>query len=125
MYHTIILAGRLSAEPNLRYTPAGKAVCNFNVAVDDGYGDKKKTVWFRVTAWDKTAENVNQYLGKGSQVLIEGRMNPDENGGPIIWERSDGTPAASYEITASTVRFLGGKGEPKAEQSDDFDFNDF
>ena len=122
MYHTIIIVGALGKNPELRYTPAGKAVCNMSVAVDDGYGDKKKTVWFRVTAWDKTAENVNQYLKKGSSVLVEGRMNADENGGPRIWEK-DGQARASYEVTASVVRFLGGKSEPKQDEDfGDFDF---
>jgi single-strand DNA-binding protein len=58
------------------------------------------------------AETCNQYLSKGRQVLVEGRMNTDpETGGPRVFTRNDGTPGASYEVTASTVRFLGGRAE--------------
>ncbi len=72
----------------------------------------KETVWFRVSAWGRQAETVNQYLKTGSQVLVEGRMNPDkESGGPRIWTRQDGTSAASYEITAERVVFLSGRGD--------------
>ena len=115
-YHTIIVVGRLGRDPELRYTPTGQAVTNLSLATDSSYTDRNgqrvtKTTWFRVTVWGKQAETVNQYLSKGRQVLVEGRMNPDENGGPRIWTRQDGTPAASYEITASTVRFLGGRGD--------------
>jgi single-strand DNA-binding protein len=121
MYHTIVLVGRLGREPELRTTPDGKAVCNLNIATDDGFGDKKKTVWFRVTVWDKQAENVNQYLHKGSQVLVEGRLNAGDNGTPRVYERQDGTHGASYEVTAQTVRFLGGK----TEQAETEDYNEF
>jgi len=68
-------------------------------------------VWFRVTAWRRTAEVCNQYLQKGRQVLIEGRLKPDENGAPRVWTGNDGVARASYEVTAETVRFLGGRGE--------------
>lgn len=115
-FHTIIVVGRLGRDPELRYTPTGQAVCNLSLATDNSYTDRNgqrvtKTTWFRVTVWGKQAETVNQYLAKGREVLIEGRMNPDENGGPRVWSRQDGTPTASYEITAQTVRFLGGRGE--------------
>ncbi len=140
-YHTIIVVGRLGRDPELRYTPTGQAVCNLSLATDNSYTDRNgqrvtRTTWFRVTVWGKQAETVNQYLAKGREVLVEGRMNPDENGGPRIWTRQDGTPAASYEITAQTVRFLGGRGDsqssgngggdnPAATTSNtDFDFGD-
>lgn len=111
MYHTVILVGNVGRDPEMRYTPSGQAVTSFSVAVSDGFGEKKKTVWFRVSAWEKTAEACNNYLHKGSRVLVEGRLNADEKGGPRIWNRQDGTPAASFEITASVVRFLTSKGE--------------
>ncbi|MCD6474777.1 MAG: single-stranded DNA-binding protein [Anaerolineaceae bacterium] len=118
-YHTIIIVGRLGRDPELRFTPSGQAVCNMSVATDHSYTNRdgqrvSQTTWFRVTVWGKQAETVNQYLAKGRQVLVEGRLSPDENGGPRIWTRQDGTPAASYEITASTVRFLGGRGDAPA-----------
>ena len=107
MFHTLILAGNVGGEPAMRFTPAGKAVTSFSVAVMDGFGDKKHTIWFRVSAWDKLAETCNQYLHKGSKVLIEGRLMADKDtGNPRIFTRQDGTSGSSYEISATTVRFL-------------------
>jgi len=125
-YHTIILAGNLGRDPEMRYTPSGQPVTNFSVAANRQYTNNngetvKETIWFRVTAWGKMAEVCNQYLKKSSKVLVEGRLNPDlSTGGPRIWTRQDGTAAASFEVTAQTVRFLGGKsgngnGEASAE----------
>jgi len=119
MYHTIIIAGNVGREPEMRYTPEGKAVTSFSVAVSDGFGEKKHTIWFRVSAWEKTAEVVSQYLHKGSRVLVEGRLQSDSNGGPRIWTRQDGTSGASFEITANTVRFLSSKSEGGAGAPDE------
>jgi single-strand DNA-binding protein len=117
MYHTVILVGRLGRDPEMRYTPSGQAVTSFSVATDyqtkspDGNWEKK-TIWVRVTVWGKQAETASQYLKKGREVLIEGRLNPDPStGGPRIWTRQDGTAGASYEVTANTVRFIGGRGD--------------
>jgi single-strand DNA-binding protein len=116
-FHTTILAGNLGRDPEMRYTPSGQAVTSFSVAVSESYtsanGEKvKKTIWFRVTAWGKQAEICNQYLKKGSKVLVEGRINADPNtGGPKIWTKQDGSSGSSFEITANTVRFLSAKGE--------------
>lgn len=120
MYHTIIVVGNLGQDPEMRYTPSGQAVTNFNVATSRKYTSSdgnqvKETVWFRISAWGKTAEVSNQYLKKGSKVLVEGRLNPDpETGGPKLWNRQDGTAAASYEITAGTVRFLSSRAEDES-----------
>ena len=117
MWHKIMLIGNLGRDPEMRYTPSGQAVTSFSVAVDESYtandGQKmKRTIWVKVSAWGKQAETCNQYLHKGSKVLIEGRLTPDQaTGGPRIWNRQDGTPGASYEVTASTVRFLTPRGE--------------
>lgn len=116
MYHRIILVGNLGRDPEMRYTPSGQAVTNLNIATNRRYtnsnGDQvEETVWFRVSVWGRQAETVNQYLSKGRQVLVEGRLVPDENGNPRIWNRQDGTPAASFEVSAFTVRFLGGRGD--------------
>jgi single-strand DNA-binding protein len=114
MFHKIILVGNLGRDPEMRYTPSGQAVTNLSVASNrtytDGAGNQiKETIWFRVSVWGKQAESCQQYLKKGRQVLVEGRLVPDENGNPRIWNRQDGTPAASFEVTAQTVRFLGGR----------------
>jgi single-strand DNA-binding protein len=116
MYHKIIIAGNLGRDPEMRYTPDGTPVTTFSVATNrrwtrpDG-SQGEETVWFRVTAWRRTAEVCNQYLQKGRQVLVEGRLKPDENGGPRVWTGNDGVARASFEVTAETVRFLGGRGE--------------
>jgi len=116
-YHKIIITGNLGREPEMRYTPSGQAVTSFSVAVNETYtnnnGEKvKKTIWFRITTWGKQAEICNQYLKKGQQVLVEGRMNADPaTGGPKIFTRQDGTAGSSFEITAQTVRFLSSRGE--------------
>ena len=119
MYHTIILVGNLGRDPEMRYTPSGQAVTNFSVAINVNYtsgnGENvKRTIWFRVSTWGKQAETCNQYLKKGSKVLVEGRLVPDAStGGPRIWNRQDGTPAASFEVSASTVRFLSSRSESR------------
>lgn len=116
-YHTVILVGNLGRDPEMRYTPSGQAVTNFSVAVNDNYtnssGEKvERTIWVRVSTWGKQAENCNQYLKKGKKVLVEGRLVPDPNtGGPRVWTRQDGSPSASFEVSASTVRFLSTRGE--------------
>ena len=117
MYHTIIIAGNVGKDPEMRYTPSGQAVTSFSVATNrqytSGNGEQvKETIWFRVTTWGKQAEVCNTYVKKGMKVLVEGRLTPDKaTGGPKIWTKQDGTAGASYEVSAATVRFLSGKGE--------------
>lgn len=112
-YAKLTIVGNLGRDPEMRYTPSGQSVCSFSIAANREYanneGEKKKEVtWFRVTVWGKVAEACNNYLHKGSQVLVEGRLQPDANGGPRIWNKNDGTPSASFEVTATEVKFLGG-----------------
>jgi len=117
MYHKVIIVGNLGRDPEMRYTPDGTAVTNFSVASNRRWSSQdgsqsEETTWFRVTAWRQLAELCNQYLTKGRQVLVEGRLTPDrESGGPRVWTANDGQPRASFEVTAITVRFLGGRGE--------------
>jgi single-strand DNA-binding protein len=96
----------------------GTAVTNFSCATNRKWTDgatgepTEETTWFRVSVWGKQAETVNQYLKKGRQVLVTGRLKPDpQTGGPKLWSRQDGTMGASFEIVANTVRFLGGADE--------------
>jgi single-strand DNA-binding protein len=116
MYHTIIIVGNLGRDPEMRYTPSGQAVTNFNLATNRQYTASdgtqvKETIWFRVSTWGKSAETCNQYLHKGSKVLVEGRLVPDpKTGGPRVWQGQNG-PGASFEVSASTVRFLSSRGE--------------
>lgn len=117
MFHTIIIVGNLGRDPEMRYTPSGQAVTNFNVATNRQYTGSdgslvKETIWFRVSTWGKTAETCNQYLKKGSKVLVEGRLVPDPStGGPRTYTRQDGTTGTNFEVTAHTVRFLSTRGE--------------
>lgn len=120
MYQKVILIGNLGGDPQMRYTPEGTPVTSFSVATNRRWSNSdgttgEETVWWRVSAWGKLAETCNQYLAKGRQVYVEGQMRPDRTtGGPRVWTGNDGTPRASYEVTALTVKFLGGRGEPAA-----------
>ena len=115
-YHTIIIVGYLGRDPEMRYVPSGQAVTNFNMATSRRYTGPDgqqvdETTWFRISVWGKQAESCNQYLKKGSLVLVEGRLNPDpKTGSPRIWQGQNG-PGASFEVTANTVRFLGKSGD--------------
>ncbi|MEZ0397245.1 MAG: single-stranded DNA-binding protein [Anaerolineales bacterium] len=117
MYHTLIIVGNVGRDPEMRYTPSGQAVTSFSVATNRQYTNNngelvKETIWFRISAWGKQAEVCNQYLRKGSKVLIEGRLTADQNtGGPRVWTGQDGQPRASFEVTAQTVRFLSSRAE--------------
>ncbi len=121
MYQSITIVGYLGGDPEMRYTPSGQAVTNFSVATSRRYTSSdgtqvNETTWFRVSVWGKSAETTNQYLRKGSKVLVEGRLNPDsQTGGPRIWEGQSG-PRASFEITANTVRFLSSRGEVRGDR---------
>lgn len=121
MYQRIIIVGNLGRDPEMRYMPDGTAVTNLNVATNRRWTDRasgdtrEETVWFRVSVWGQQAETVNQYLSKGRQVLVEGRLQADpETGGPRLFTRQDGTVGASYEIRAFTVQFLGGRDDTGA-----------
>lgn len=127
MWHQIIVVGNLGRDPEMRYTPSGQPVTSFSVATNRQYTNSggelvKEVCWFHVTTWGKSAETCNQYLKKGSSVLVEGRLSPDKSSGnPRVWTKQDGTPGASYEVTASTVRFLsGGNHQQAAPAGGDF-----
>jgi single-strand DNA-binding protein len=116
-FHTVIVAGNVGRDAELRYSPSGQPVASFSVATNRQYtassGEQvKETIWFRISAWGKQAEICNQYVKKGMKVLVEGRLTADGGtGGPRIWSADDGSPRASFEVTAATVRFLSSRGE--------------
>lgn len=98
----------------MRYTPTGLPVTNFSMAVTRAWtsqdGQRQdKTIWFRVTAWRKLAEQASQYLTKGSRVLVVGELED-----PNAYIDKEGKPRASLEVTAFTIRFLTPKGEANA-----------
>lgn len=111
MFLRIIIVGNLGRDPELRYTQTGQPVTTLSVAANRQWTDKntnelkKETTWFRVTVWGNQAEHCNEYLRKGSPVLIEAdRIQAS----PYLTK--EGQPAASLEVTAQTIRFLGGRG---------------
>src|SRR5688572_20359560 len=116
MHQVLTIVGNLGRDPELRYLPSGEAVCNLSVATNRRWNDRQtgqpqeEVCWFRVSVWGKQGEACNEYLSKGRQVLVEGRLRPDpETGGPRVYFRQDGTTGASFEVVAHTVRFLGGR----------------
>ena len=105
----IIIIGNLGRDPEMRYTPSGSPVTNFTVAVSRRYNTRdgeprEETEWFRVACWDKLAETANQYLQKGKQVYVEGRVRVH------TWDDSQsGEKRAQMEITASNLVLLGSR----------------
>ena len=105
----VILIGRLGRDPEVRYTPDGTAVANFSIATstewtDKGSGDKKeKTEWHRIVAWRRLGEICGEYLAKGRQVYVEGRLQTRD------WEDRDGNKRYTTEVVATEVQFLGSR----------------
>ena len=102
----VILVGNLGRDPEIRYTQQGTAVANFSLATTDRFKNRggemqERTEWHRIVAWDKLAEICGQYLAKGRQVYIEGRLQTRE------WEDKDGNKRSTTEIVAQTMQMLG------------------
>ncbi|MEW6430909.1 MAG: single-stranded DNA-binding protein [Myxococcota bacterium] len=103
----VILIGNLGADPEVRFTPGGQAVANFRVATNESWTDKngqkqERTEWHRIVVWGKLAELCGEYLKKGRQAYIEGRLQTRE------WTDKEGKKNYTTEIVANTVQFLGG-----------------
>lgn len=101
--NAINLIGRLARDPEMKYTPAGKAVCSFTLAVDRGFGDNKTTDWLPITAWEQQAEFAANHLAKGRLIAIEGRLQSR------TWETSEGQKRTSYDVVAHRIQALGPK----------------
>ncbi len=104
----VILIGNLGADPEMRYTPSGAAVCELRLATNESWTDRsgerqERTEWHRVVVWGKRAEVVSKYLSKGRQVYVEGRIRTRS------WEDKEGNKRYTTEIIADTVQFLGGR----------------
>ncbi len=117
----VILVGNLGADPETRYLPSGDAVCNIRMATTDRIRDKasgefkESTEWHRVVFFGKLAETAGQYLKKGRQVYVEGRIRTNK------WQDKDGNERYTTEIIASEMKMLGsreGMGSPADNQSD-------
>ena len=114
-FNKIILVGHLGRDPELRYLPSGgNAVCNFSVATTekkknrDGEAEET-TTWFKVTAWGRMAELANEYLSKGRQVYVEGRLSLQ------TYTDREGQTRSSLEVNASDIKFLGDRGQGGGE----------
>lgn len=114
MFQQLTVVGNLGNDPEMRYMPDGQAVTNFSMACNRRWTDRatgqpqEEVTWFRVSVWGAQAEAVNQYLRKGRQVLVQGRLRPDPStGSPSLWTRGDGSVGTSFEVVANQVQFLG------------------
>jgi single-strand DNA-binding protein len=113
----VILIGNLGSDPEVRFTPSGQAVANFRVATNDSWTDKsgqkqERTEWHRIVVWGKLAELCGEYLKKGRQAYIEGRLQTRE------WTDKENKKNYTTEVVANTVQFLGGGsggGGPRSE----------
>lgn len=128
-YEIYIFEGKVGRDAEMRYTPSGQAVTSFSVAVNNEYTDKngekvKDVKWLRVSVWGKLAEICNQYVKKGKSVIVEGKLKGDASGNPRIYNKADGTPAASFEVTASQVRFISpaSEAEKQSQPAEEKDF---
>ena len=116
--HKITIIGYLGQDPEMRYTPEGQAVTRFSVASSRKYktavGDQREeTEWFNVSAWSKLAEVCNEYLTKGKQVYVEGRLKTR------TYQNQNGETRFSIDVTCSEIQFLGGGGAGQHQQEDD------
>jgi single-strand DNA-binding protein len=105
----VILIGNLGRDPEIRYTRDGTAVANLNLATTETWNDangqrQERTEWHRVVAWGKLAEIAKEYLGKGRQVYIEGRLQTRS------WDDKDGNKRYTTEVRADQMVMLGGRG---------------
>jgi len=110
MINRVTLVGRLGRDPEMRQTGTGNPVVNFSVATNESWKDKngeqqERTEWHKVIAWGRLAEICNEYLTKGKQVYIEGRLQTNE------WEDKDGNKRYTTEVVANEMKMLGTRSE--------------
>jgi single-strand DNA-binding protein len=116
----VILIGNLGADPELRYTPSGTAVCNFRIATNESYKDREgnqveKTEWHNVVAWERLAEICGEYLKKGRQVYIEGALQTRQ------WEDQEGNTRYTTEVKAREMQMLGNREDGGVDRGGDYD----
>jgi len=108
-FNNVALTGHLVRDVELRYTPSGKAVCEFSIANNQDFGDKKNCYFFNVVVWGQNAENCSKYLDKGSKVLVSGSLVQN------TWTDKQGQNRSNIKVNASMVQFLS---SPKNSNSD-------
>jgi single-strand DNA-binding protein len=115
-FNKITIVGYLGRDPELKYTPQGTALCKLSVATTErrknSVGEyEDHTTWFRVTVWGRQAELANEYLSKGRQVYLEGRLRLEE------YTDREGNPRTSMEVNATDIQFLGSRNETSQKDS--------
>ena len=113
----VILVGHLGADPDMRYTPSGQGVCELRLATSESWNDKngqrqERTEWHNIDLWGKQAESLNEYLRKGKQVYVEGRLQTDE------YTDKEGAKRKSTKVRCDRVVLLGGGGGGRGGQVD-------
>ena len=106
----VLLIGRLGSNPEIRYTPSNAAVANFSIATNESWNDKngqkqERTEWHRVVVWGKLAQLCGEYLSKGRQVYVEGRLQTRQ------WQDKENQTKYTTEVIATSIQFLGGQAE--------------
>lgn len=117
-FNRVILLGRLTRDPELRYTPAGSPVCNFDLAVNRSYttqaGERRdETCFITIVVWGKQGETCGEYLKKGRQALVEGRLTQRS------WETPEGQKRSKHEVVADRVQFIDSRGAQQAPAAED------
>ena len=108
MLNSIVLMGRLVADPELRTTTTGRSVCSFRIAVDRSFvraGEQRQADFIPVVVWEKTAEFVSRYFSKGSMIAVQGQLQSRQ------YEDNTGAKRTAYEVVAREVSFCGSKAE--------------
>lgn len=115
MSNVMTFTGHLARDAEVKYTQSGTAILSFSVGCNSGYGDKKKTMWVRVTLFGKRAEGqLKDYLKKGTNVFVSGELSQNE------YKANDGTTKTSLELVANVIDLVG-----KRQERDDAPINDF
>ncbi len=116
-YNHVTLVGNLTADIELRHLPSGVAVADMRLAISERFKNRQgenveRPVFIDVVVWDKQAENCAQYLGKGSPVLVDGRLQMDE------WTNKEGEKRSKLRVRANTVQFLSGQRQGKSQSGE-------
>lgn len=106
------LIGRLTKDPELRYTKSNIAVANYSIAVNDGYGEKQQTQFINISTWGKSGEFVSKYFKKGQAIAIVGRLNNNN------YEDKNGNKRYSIEVVTEDIEFIGNKKDEKVQQEE-------
>jgi single-strand DNA-binding protein len=108
-FNKVILLGNLTRDPELRYTPQGSAVCEFALALNSVYTNKQtgqkveEVSYIDLVAWGKTGETIAEYMKKGRQIMVEGRLKQDR------WEAQDGKKMSKVRVTVESFTFVGAR----------------